>query len=51
MKALLYYTIFFDEMTDIATVSEMIVYIRFLEDGMSRSVFLSVFPLQGGDNL
>ncbi|KAH3696443.1 uncharacterized protein LOC127861738 [Dreissena polymorpha] len=47
-KASPYFTILVDETTDIATVSEMIVYIRFLEDGMSRTVFLSVLPLKDG---
>ncbi|XP_052280820.1 E3 SUMO-protein ligase KIAA1586-like [Dreissena polymorpha] len=48
VKALMYFKILIDETTDIATVSEIIVYVQFLEDRMGCTVFLSVLPLKDG---
>ncbi|XP_060580037.1 zinc finger protein 862-like [Ruditapes philippinarum] len=48
VRASPWYTIMVDETTDVAVLSEMIVYIRFLKDGCSQTEYLSIVPLKDG---
>ncbi|XP_060573920.1 zinc finger protein 862-like isoform X2 [Ruditapes philippinarum] len=43
-----WYSIMIDETTDITVVSEMIIYIRYLKDGVSKTDFIGILPLPDG---